>query len=99
MEKPPVIPAYPPVLKECELATISLVTGILAWLFLPIVGSLTAVICGHLAKRQIRESNGTMSGSKMATAGLVLGYIQLGIIFMAACLFITIVIITAVNLN
>jgi hypothetical protein len=38
---------------------------------------MAAVILGHLAHRQIRDSRGQMSGSGLATAGLVLGYVGL----------------------
>ena len=58
------------------LAIVSLTLGILwlAWL-----GSLGAVIAGHMARRQIAGSNGSQTGNGLATAGLVLGYIGLGI--------------------
>jgi hypothetical protein len=32
-----------------------------------------------MAKNEIRKSNGMVGGNGMATAGLVLGYIQLGL--------------------
>jgi hypothetical protein len=55
--------------------------GIIGWIFLPIVGAIIAVITGHMARKEIRESNGLLGGEGMATAGLVLGYsnIALGI--------------------
>ena len=57
------------------LAIVSLTLGILwlAWL-----GSLGAVIVGHMARRQIASSNGGQTGDGLATAGLVLGYLGLG---------------------
>lgn len=69
--------------RESTLAIVSMITGILGWTFLPVVGSLAAVITGHLAKKEIREGNGLLSGSGMATAGLILGYIQLVFVFLA----------------
>ncbi len=54
------------------LAIASLVLGIL-WLFG--LGSLLAVIFGHLGRRQIKERN--EGGNGLATAGLVLGYVGL----------------------
>ena len=65
------------------LALASLITGILAWLGLPVLGAIAAVITGHLAKQEIRESRGALTGDGLATAGLVLGYIQLGLIGLA----------------
>ena len=53
-------------------AVASMVLGIV-WLWW--IGSILAVIFGHVAIRQINRSNGTESGTGMAIAGLVLGYI------------------------
>jgi len=64
--------------KESSLAITSLITGILGWTILPVVGSLAAIITGHLGKKEIKESHGTLDGNGMATAGLILGYVQLG---------------------
>ena len=55
------------------LAVASLVLGIL-WLWW--VGSLLAVIFGHVALRQMRS--GTQYGRVLAVSGLVLGYVGLG---------------------
>lgn len=66
------------------LATISLIAGILSWLAIPFIGAVVAVICGHMARSEIRQSNGTMGGDGMAVTGLVLGYAQLIISALAA---------------
>jgi hypothetical protein len=65
-------------------AVASLVLSLLwiAWL-----GSLAAVIFGHIALRQIARSNDTESGSGMAIAGLVLGYGAL-VLFVVALIFV-----------
>jgi hypothetical protein len=59
------------------LAVGSLVCGILGFLFLPLIGSLLAVICGRMALTEIESSRGRIGGSGMAMAGLIMGYIQL----------------------
>lgn len=59
------------------LAIVSLVSGIVCWFLLPILGAIVAVITGHMAKREILDSQGRLTGDGMATAGLVLGYLQL----------------------
>ena len=58
------------------LAVASLVGGILGWTLMPILGSLVGIICGHMARGEIRRSNGTMEGDGLAVAGLVLGWIN-----------------------
>jgi len=65
-------------------AVVSLVCGILAWSALPVLGSLVAIVAGHGALRQIRASGGLESGEGMALAGLVLGWIQIGLLLLAA---------------
>ena len=42
--------------------------------FIPVVGSILAVICGHKALREIDESFSGMQGRKLALAGLIIGY-------------------------
>jgi hypothetical protein len=68
------------------LAIASLVLGILGWVFLPILGHALAVIFGHMAKNEIKNSGGQLGGEGMATAGLVLGYSGLGIACLATIL-------------
>jgi hypothetical protein len=61
-----------------SLAIVSLVFGILSWCVLPFIGAIVAVVCGHLARSEIRRSaDGPMEGDGMAVAGLVLGYLHL----------------------
>ncbi len=64
-----------------SLAIVSLVFGVLAWCVLPFVGALVAVICGHLARGEIRRApvDQRMEGDGMAIAGMVLGYVQLAV--------------------
>lgn len=74
-------PVYPTagVKRESSLAIVSLIAGIIGWTIVPFIGSIVAVITGHLAKKEIRESGGTMSGDGMALAGIILGYTMIGI--------------------
>ena len=58
-------------------AVYSLVLGVLWLLF---IGSILAVIYGHLALSQIKKAEGRQTGRGMAIAGLVLGYIGVAIL-------------------
>jgi hypothetical protein len=82
------LPKVPPLYKhESSLAIASLVCGVVAWFFIPFFGALAAVITGHVARKEIRESQGALSGDGMAVAGLILGYTQLGLILLVtACI-------------
>ncbi len=67
---PPGLP--PQVPKTSGLAIASLVCGIV-WIYG--VTSILAIIFAVVSRRQIRDSNGWVTGGGMATAGLVLGII------------------------
>jgi uncharacterized membrane protein len=60
--------------KTNGLAIASLVLGIV-WIYW--IGSILAIVFGHVALSQIKKSNGTQSGRGMAIAGLVLGYLAI----------------------
>ena len=77
------LPPLPYGKKDSVLAIVSLVSGLVGWTFIPVVGAIAAVITGHLAKKEIRDSGGALSGDGMALAGLILGYVQLGLILLA----------------
>jgi len=59
--------------KTSGVAIASLVCGILVFLTGPITG-IPALITGHIARKKIRNSGGTLAGSGMALTGLILGY-------------------------
>lgn len=69
-------PSYqaPPARPSSNMALASLILGILGWTVMPGIGSVAAIVTGHLAKSEIKNSMGTLDGDGMATAGLVLGY-------------------------
>lgn len=70
--------ALPPVHRTTSaMAVVSLVSGIAAWCVLPLIGAIVAIVCGHLARGEIRRSQGQIEGDGLAVVGLVLGYVQL----------------------
>jgi len=75
----------PPAKPNSNMALASLVLGILGWTILPTLGAIAAIITGHMAKNEIRDSGGTLGGDGMATAGLIMGYANLAIA-LCACL-------------
>ena len=54
----------------------SLIAGIFSWILMPFIAGVVAVICGHMARGEIKRSNGTLEGDGLAIAGLVLGWIN-----------------------
>lgn len=75
-------PVYPAPRPTSGLAITSLVCGIVSflfsWLFLPALASIAAVITGHMALKKTKNDP-TVGGRGMAFAGLILGYVVLGI--------------------
>ena len=73
-------PAYPypyATQRTNGMSIASLVSGILAWLLCPFIGGALAVVFGHVARGQIKQSG--EAGGGMAIAGLMLGYANLGV--------------------
>jgi competence protein ComGC len=61
------------------LAIWSLVLGILSVTVCSLFTGVPAVICGHLACGHIKRSAGQLTGGGLALAGLITGYISIGL--------------------
>jgi hypothetical protein len=72
--------------QNSTLAIISLVAGILGLTFFPLLGCIVAIITGFLARKEIKESSGALGGEGIATAGLVLGFIGIGLGALGFCI-------------
>lgn len=77
-----------PARQTCTTATVSLIFGILSWCLLPIIGAIVAIITGHMARGEIKRSNGTLDGDGLATIGLVLGWVHLAVIALVVLTFV-----------
>lgn len=78
---PPGLPAYGPGARTNGFAVASLVLGVL---FCLIVTAVLAVIFGNVALGRIETSNGTEKGRGLAIAGIVLGWIGIALLAIAA---------------
>jgi len=78
----PPLPSFTPP-KTSALAIWSLVMGILGILFLLLCISplfaIPAVVCGHIAYSRIKRAGGALTGDGLALAGLITGYISIGL--------------------
>lgn len=59
-----------------SLAIASLVSGILGWTLLPFIGTIVAIVTGHMARGEIRRSGGALEGDGLAVGGLILGWLS-----------------------
>jgi len=69
--------SYSPVPDNNEMAIASVALGILALCCCGLFTGIPAVVCGHIARNQIADSNGAQTGGGLALAGLILGYISI----------------------
>jgi hypothetical protein len=82
---PTPLPPPPYMFRETSTtAIISLIFGILSYLFIPLIGAIVAVVLGTMARREIAASNGRLTGDGLAQAGLILGWIQITVILLVA---------------
>ena len=58
-------------------AIASLIVSILSWFGMYTIGGIVAVICGLVARNQIRESSGRQTGDGIAIAGIVIGAVNI----------------------
>ena len=80
------VPVYQPPVTTNSLARASLVLGV-AEFFTMGLTAIPAIICGHMAKREMRQTG--QRGDGLATSGLVLGY--MAIIFWGVLIALSIV--------
>ena len=90
----PTTPSTTP--RTSTTAIISLIGGIAGFSFLPFLGSIAAIICGHMAKTEIKKSSGMVGGNGMATAGLILGYLGIAL---GVCLLCVLVILPLLGIG
>jgi hypothetical protein len=64
-----------PYRQTSSLAVVSLVMGIVGWTVFPFLGSLVAIVTGHMARAEIRRQPQALEGDGLAVAGLVLGWL------------------------
>ena len=77
---PPV--AEPP---SSGMAIASLIASILGVTLFPTIGSIIGLILGYMARNQIRDSGGTVGGDGLARAGIIIGWIGIGLAVIGIC--------------
>ena len=72
-------------LPSSTLAIVSLVSAILGFTFVPVVGTIVALITGYMARNETRSIPPKASGDGMATAGIIMGWIQVALLIIGVC--------------
>lgn len=79
-------PYSPSTAQTSTLALVSLISGVVSWFAIPFIGGIIAVVTGHMALSELRESQGRLTGEGLAKVGLILGYLHLGVLVLGFCL-------------
>lgn len=77
---PPPPPAPRVIVRPARTNALAVASFISAVLWFGWFGSVAAVVCGHVALRQISRSGGEQSGVGFAVSGLVIGYFALAVL-------------------
>ena len=73
------------ILPSSTLALVSLIAGILGFTLFPLVASIIAIWTGYEARKETRSVPPRASGDGMATAGIIMGWIQIGLTVVSIC--------------
>jgi hypothetical protein len=73
------------------LAVASLVCGIASFFIIPILGSILAIIFGHISTARIAE-NPSLRGKELARAGIIIGWVGIVLTVLAFLAFILFVV-------
>jgi hypothetical protein len=73
------------VLPNSTLAIVSLVSALLGFTFVPVIGGIVALVTGYMARNETRSVPPKASGDGLATAGIILGWIQIGLLVVGIC--------------
>lgn len=69
---------YETQLPTSTLAIVSMVAGIAGFTIFPAVGTIVALIAGYAARKETRAVPPVASGDGLATAGIIMGWVQVG---------------------
>ena len=72
-------------LPNSTMAMVSLVAAILGFTILPVIGTIVALVTGYAARKETRAVPPQASGDGLATAGIVMGWIQVGLAVIGVC--------------
>jgi len=74
------------------MALVSLIAAISSYVLFPCIGSIVGLICGIMAKKQIDQEPERWEGRGMATAGIVISCIHLGVSVLAVLAYVVFVV-------
>jgi len=86
MDQPNLPPTFnADVLPTSTLAIVSLVSAILGFTIVPVIGTVVALITGYMARGETRSIPAKASGDGLATAGIIMGWVQVALLVIGIC--------------
>lgn len=73
------------ILPTSTLAIVSLVSAILGFTIVPVIGTIVALITGYMARGETRSIPPRASGDGLATAGIIMGWVQVALLVIGIC--------------
>lgn len=73
------------ILPNSTLAIVSLVSAILGFTIAPVIGTIVALITGYMARNETRSIPPKASGDGLATAGIIMGWVQVALLVVGIC--------------
>jgi hypothetical protein len=68
-----------------------LLSGIASYFIVPLLGAIAAVVVGNMAKKEIKQSAGQLTGEGMARWGIILGWVNIGLSVVGVCLAVLVI--------
>ena len=72
-------------LPTSTLAIVSMIAGITGFTIFPAIGTIVALITGYAARKETRAVPPQASGDGLATAGIIMGWIQVALTVLGIC--------------
>ena len=79
------------------MAIVSLIASIASWVIIPGLGGIIGVICGIMARNQIKASMGRQTGNGLALGGIIVGGVNIGLICIVALCFAVVTILSVAS--
>jgi len=87
-QQQPYNPYGPPPQQTSGAATAALILGICGFVVCPLICSIAAIFVARSAYKEIDSSGGRIGGRSMAQAGLILGWIGVGLCLLSIVAFV-----------
>ena len=79
------------------LAVVSLVVSLVGWFMCPIVGGVVGIITGMMAKKEIKMAPDRWDGMGLATAGIIISAIHIGLCVLVTALYVILIVIVGIG--